>query len=325
MSPPNSKQVNDLQVAFLGFGEAATAIVEGWTEDQTLKSAKHARVFDIARDDALRKEAFVQRCATNDVIDCPMPREAISGADVIFSLVTADQTLAAAKSATTSISDGAFYFDCNSSAPETKRAAAALIAAAGGVYIDVAIMSPIYPRRHKSPMLICGPSTDDASEVLRQLGMDPAIIDGDVGKASAVKMMRSVMMKGMEALMAECALASRKAGVSEQVFASLEKSYPGVGWVDRCEYNLERMMVHGKRRAAEMREAALTVAQLGLDNPMSRATVQWQQTVGDLGVDPGSADFYERTDSILDQMDQKLKSTIDRDDFGQSEGEPEWA
>lgn len=325
MSPLNSKQANDLQVAFLGFGEAATAIVEGWVEDRPFTNMLHHQVFDIARNDPLRKDGFAQRCDAKGVIDCPTACEAISNADVIFSLVTADQTLAAARSATVSIADGTFYFDCNSSAPETKRAAAALIEAAGGRYIDVAILSPIYPRKHRSPLLICGPFADKASEVLAQLNMDPTVIDGDVGKASAVKMVRSVMMKGMEALMAECALASRKAGVSEHVFASLEKSYPGINWVDRCEYNLERMMVHGKRRAAEMREAALTVEQLGLDNPMSRATAQWQQTIGDLGVDPGASDFCQRTDSILNRIDQTSKNKIDRDDFEQSEGEPKWA
>lgn len=300
----NSNEANQLKVAFIGFGEAATAIVEGWNEDGTFSGIQHHRVFDIANTDLSRQNEFAQRCDTKNVINCATVSEAISNTNIIFSLVTADQTLIAAKNAVASISKGAFYFDCNSSAPETKRKAAALITSAGGRYIDVAIMSPIHPQKHKSPMLICGQAAKEAAELLIQLHMSPTIIEGGIGKASAVKMVRSVMVKGMEALMAECALASRRAGVSEYVFTSLEKTYPGIKWLDKCEYNLERMTVHGKRRAAEMREVAQTVAELGLINSMSRATIDWQQLVGDLGADPKAANFHERTDNILEHIDK---------------------
>lgn len=301
---PNSNQVDQLEIAFIGFGEAATAIVDGWNEDGPFKGIHHHRVFDIANNDISRQSEFAQRCDSKNVINCVTVSEAISNANIIFSLVTADQTLIAAENAIANISDGTLYFDCNSSAPETKRKAAALITSAGGRYIDVAIMSPIYPKRHKSPMLICGQAAKEAAELLTQLHMNPTIIEGGIGKASAVKMVRSVMVKGMEALMAECALASRRAGISEHVFTSLEKTYPGINWLDKCEYNLERMVVHGKRRAAEMREAAQTVAELGLINSMSNATVDWQQLVGDLGVDPKAANFHALTDNILEQIDK---------------------
>lgn len=325
MSSTNSRQMNDLKIAFLGFGEAASAIVEGWLGDEQFGDLPHLEAFDIARNDPLRNDALAQRFAANKVIDRVTASDAVSGANVVFSLVTADQTLAAARSAIGSISKGTLYFDCNSCAPETKREAAALIGSTGARYIDLAILSPIYPQRHKSPMLICGTSSDEASDILTRLHMNAAIIEGDVGKASTIKMMRSVMIKGMEALMAECAVASRKAGVSEYVFASLDRSYPGIDWLAKCTYNLERMMVHGSRRAAEMREVALTVEQLGLENPMTRATVGWQQTIGDLNLDPGPADFNQRADSILSQIDKGAKITTDRRDFEKSKGELKWA
>lgn len=325
MSLLSTERPKNLQVAFLGFGEAATAIVSGWSEDRQLTNIRHLKTFDIARDEPSLKCAIAKRCDANDVTNCPTASTAISGADIVLSLVTADQTLAAAQSVASTISPDTLYLDCNSSAPTTKRSAAALITSAGARYVDAAIMSPIQPQKHKSPMLMCGPSAQEASKFLTQLNMTPTIIEGDVGTASAVKMVRSVMMKGMEALMAECALASHKAGISDHVFASLEKSYPGINWVDRCAYNLERMMVHGKRRAAEMREASHTVAQLGLDNSMSRAAVHWQQIIGDLGVNPGNADFYERADKILDQIDLTSRGSTERDNFEKSIGEPKWA
>ena len=114
--------------------------------------------------------------------------------------------------------------------------------------------------------------------------MSAAIHDGPVGSSSAIKMIRSIMMKGLEALVCECVLAGRKAGVIETVLDSLDDTYPGFDWRKRSAYMLERVMTHGVRRAAEMREVALTVDLLGLDGAMSRASVGWQQTVGDLGL-----------------------------------------
>ena len=84
-------------------------------------------------------------------------------------------------------------------------------------------------------------------------------------------------MKGLEALVCECVLAGAKAGVIETVLDSLDDTYPGFDWRKRSAYMLERMMTHGVRRAAEMREVALTVDLLGLDGAMSRASVGWQQ------------------------------------------------
>jgi 3-hydroxyisobutyrate dehydrogenase-like beta-hydroxyacid dehydrogenase len=114
--------------------------------------------------------------------------------------------------------------------------------------------------------------------------MSATIHDGPVGAASAVKMIRSVMMKGLEALGCECVLAGRKAGVIETVLDSLDDTYPGFDWKKRSAYMLERVMTHGVRRASEMREVALTIDLLGLKGEMSRASVGWQQTSGELGL-----------------------------------------
>ncbi len=132
--------------------------------------------------------------------------------------------------------------------------------------------------------------------------MSAAIHDGPVGSSSAIKMIRSIMMKGLEALVCECVLAGRKAGVIETVLDSLDDTYPGFDWRKRSAYMLERVMTHGVRRAAEMREVALTVDLLGLDGAMSRASVGWQQTVGDLGLRSSAdeaADYRILADRIL--------------------------
>ena len=146
----------------------------------------------------------------------------------------------------------------------------------------MAIMAPIHPRLHRTPLLIAGPVA--ATEVLDRLGMDYRYLGEEIGAASAVKMIRSIMIKGLEALTAECLTAAHRAGVLDDVLASLQASDPKSDWRQQASYNLERMMTHGIRRAAEMREVVATVSALGLPARLARATADWQQEIGALGL-----------------------------------------
>lgn len=288
----------DRAVAFVGFGEVAMSFVEGWGE---LRPSQ-LRAFDIATHDPARRTVFAARYQHFGIDGRSELGEALAGAELVFSVVTADQALAAAQAAAAHLSPSALWLDCNSCAPATKRQAAAVIEAAGGRYVDVAIMAPVRPLRHRVPMLLAGPHAEDARDQLMRLAMAPEVVGPAVGQAAAVKMLRSVMIKGLEALTAECLLAARRAGVEEAVLASLERSDPDIAWRQRALYNLERMLVHGRRRAAEMREVAETVTALGLDAAMSRSTASWQERLGTLGLDPGPEDLGLRLKRILDSL-----------------------
>jgi 3-hydroxyisobutyrate dehydrogenase-like beta-hydroxyacid dehydrogenase len=155
-------------------------------------------------------------------------------------------------------------------------------------------------------LLLSGPHADAAAAALRSLDMAPKVHQGPVGSSSAIKMIRSVMIKGLEALACECALAGRVAGVDEVVLATLDETFPGFDWKTRMAYMMERVMTHGVRRAAEMREAVQTVDLLGLDGAMSRGAVAWQQRIGELGLraaDGDAADYRDLADQILSALD----------------------
>ena len=232
--------------------------------------------------------------------------EAVTGAEAVFSVVTADQAHEAAIAALPGLVKGALFFDCNSCAPQTKLRTSRDVEAAGGRYVDVAVMAAVHPRLHRTPLLISGPRVEAAALALASLGMSATIHDGPVGAASSVKMIRSVMMKGLEALVCECVLAGRKAGVIETVLDSLDDTYPGFDWKERSAYMLERVMTHGVRRAAEMREVALTVDLLGLKGEMSRASAGWEQAIGELGLratTEETADYQVLADRILAALD----------------------
>ena len=256
-------------VAVIGFGEAGMAFAGGWRVK--------ARAYDIKTDDPASAAAKRADYAQAGISGADTLAEALDGATLILSLVTADQALAAARAAAELIAPGALYCDFNSVAPQTKQEAARLIEAAGGLYADVAVMGPVHPTGLAVPMLVSGA---DACAALAALGFSPRRIDGPVGRASTIKMLRSVIVKGIEALTAECFLAARLAGVADEVAASLDASGLEGGWAARADYNLSRMRAHGQRRAAEMEEVAKTLEGLGQESDMAHAAARVQRRIG---------------------------------------------
>lgn len=219
--------------------------------------------------------------ASSGLYTSPSPAEVLASAPLVLSLVTADQSLRAAEAYAPLLTPGALWCDMNSVAPETKRAAASAIEAAGGRYIDVAVLAPVDPARLGVPLLISGDAADEALLTLRSIGFENLRVVGpEVGRASAIKMIRSVMIKGVEALTDEMMAAAERAEVTEEVLASLDASEKPRPWSEGAAYNLERMTTHGLRRAAEMEEVAKTLTALGVAPVMTNGTVLRQRAAG---------------------------------------------
>ena len=227
-------------------------------------------------------------------------------ADMIFSTVTADQAHAAARAVAAGIGQGAYFFDLNSCAPSTKQKNAAIITEAGGHYVDVAVMATITPKYHQTAMLVAGEHAEAAIALMLALDMKPVHVPGPVGRASTIKMIRSVLVKGIEALTAECFSAATIAGVADEVAASLDASQTKDGWKDQAAYNMERMTTHGIRRAAEMREVAITLADLNIAGRMTAGTIAWQDQLGNLGLSLLDTEGLEpRLSAIHSALDTK--------------------
>jgi len=270
-------------VAFIGFGEAAMAFAGAWGEARP----SVARAYDRKTDSGATRAAKLEDYRAHAVEAASSAAEALAGASVALSLVTADQALPAARACAAHLAPGALWLDMNSVAPDTKRAASQAIEAAGGRYVDVAVMSPVHPARLAAPLLVSGPHARDGAAALEALGFsDVRVVAGALGAASSIKMIRSVMVKGLEALTTECLIAAEVAGVTDEVVASLNASWPGVDWARKGDYNLDRMIVHGLRRAAEMEEVAKTLDALGVGAVMTRGTIEMQRATGALGLTP---------------------------------------
>jgi len=204
-------------------------------------------------------------------------RDALAEATLVISAVTAGECITVAREAAASLKPGAFYFDLNSVSPAAREEAARHIEFASGRFVESAIMSPIAPKRIASPMLLGGPHAREFLPVARGLGFSGAqVFAENIGRASAAKMCRSIMVKGMEALLSESLLAARHHGVEREVLDSLSDLYPGIDWHKTARYMVSRSLLHGRRRAEEMREAAQTAREAGLTPWMSHACVERQ-------------------------------------------------
>lgn len=272
-------------IALIGFGEAATAFVEGWSSGRP----GELRAYDIKTDDASTRDAMLAAYDTWAVVGCDGAAGAVAQADIVISVVDAAQALPAAIAAAAHLRPGTWYFDFNSTSPANKREAAAAVEAASGRYVDVAVMAPVRPQLLKVPLLVSSSHVTEAIAVLTELGFDAESAGASVGRASTIKIIRSIYIKGCEALAAECLLAASVAGVEDEIIASLPSARAGEDVGARLAYSLERMLLHGMRRALEMEESSRTLDALCVANRMAAATAAWQAEIGALELRPEGA------------------------------------
>jgi 3-hydroxyisobutyrate dehydrogenase-like beta-hydroxyacid dehydrogenase len=269
---------NKPRLCFIGFGEAGQAIAAGLREAGIESIAAWDILFP--KDEGARLKQAGEKMGARLASSAA---DAVANSDIIVAAVTASSSLAAAQSVAPHISGNPYYLDINSVSPGRKKETAHLLEGTAR-YVDVAILAPIHPKRHQTPLLLAGPYARAVMPLLiDELEMQGTIASDEIGAAAALKMIRSVMIKGIEALTAECFMAAQRAGIVEEVAASLKNNYPGLDWPSVIDYNLERMASHGIRRADEMEQSAITLTELGVTPLMTNGTVARQRELGELG------------------------------------------
>jgi 3-hydroxyisobutyrate dehydrogenase-like beta-hydroxyacid dehydrogenase len=264
--------IDTRNIAIIGFGEAGSIFAA-----ELAAKGSQVVTYDILVNTEGSRAALEARARSTGVRVAPTQASAVQGAALVISAVTASSAAEVAAQAATQLRTGQIFLDINSVSPVTKRGNAQLIEGAGADYVEAAVMAPVPPQRLQVPMLLGGRRAAQLAQALSGLGMNTTAIAERVGVASAVKMCRSVMIKGLEALTVECLLAARRFGAEQEVLASLNATYPDMGWLeDLPDYLVSRVAEHGRRRAAEMREVALTLADVHLEPTMALATAARQ-------------------------------------------------
>jgi 3-hydroxyisobutyrate dehydrogenase-like beta-hydroxyacid dehydrogenase len=266
------------RVGLIGYGEVGKIFAAGLKGRSGVAGVS---VWDLKFADASTRETELAFAAQAGVAAVESMQALCAASDLIISAVTASNTLAAAKEAAGHIRPLGIFLDLNSASPGTKREAAALVEAAGGRYVEAGVMTSVPPYGIKVPMLLGGALASEAASLLAGWGMDATAVSDRLGVASAIKMCRSVMIKGLEALVIESYTAARQYGVEDHVLPTLAETFPSIDWHQQGAYFFSRVVQHGRRRAEEMREAANTVREAGVEPLMCEAIAGKQQWVAD--------------------------------------------
>jgi len=267
------------RVAVVGFGEAGGI----FAKDLALAGID-VRVFDTLFNSKRQRQPMLRKAQACGVTAARSLKECLDEAELVISAVTATSALEVAKQAGAILAADQLFLDINSVSPSTKRRAAGYIARKRARFVEAAVMSAVPKQRLQVPMLLGGPHALETAERLNRIGMSATPLSDQVGVASAVKMCRSVVMKGLEALVIESLFAARRCGAEDRVLESLAASFPAMGWEDHLpDYLIGRVAEHGYRRAVELREVARTLRQLGIEPMMALATAQrHEQLVGEM-------------------------------------------
>ncbi|MFN0185340.1 MAG: DUF1932 domain-containing protein [Aquabacterium sp.] len=298
-----------VRVALVGYGEVGRILAED------LREAGHVvGAFDVklasAAGDAMRAHA-----AGAGVHLAASAAEVVTDAALVISAVTASQAVAVAQACAPALVDGCFFLDLNSASPGAKAEAAQCVDAAGGRYVEGAVMTSLPPYRIQVPLLLGGPHAQALKPMLDALGFAARVHSDRLGVASATKMCRSVMIKGLEAMVIESFTTARHYGVEDAVIASLHETFPGIDWERQAAYFFQRVIEHGRRRSEEVREVAVTVREAGLLPHSAAGTAErqaWMADMSDAGLFGSrgeaafarSADWRMEADRILRAVHQ---------------------
>lgn len=269
------------RIGFVGYGEVGRILAE-----DLRKRGRAISAYDVKLEQPASAAPLRAHADEHGVILAASHVDLASQCDFIISAVTASQAVPVAQACAPAMQPGGWFLDFNSASPGAKQRAAALIDAAGGRYVEGAVMTSLPPYRIKVPLLLGGPGAGELAPLLVTLGFDAKVASDQLGVASAVKMCRSVMIKGLEAMVIESFTTARAYGVEDAVLASLAETFPGIDWEKQGAYFFQRVIEHGRRRSEEVREVAETVREVGLSPWSAAGTAErqgglpiWRMTV----------------------------------------------
>ena len=271
--------MNLSNIGIIGYGEVGKIFVSGLKEKNGVASMA---AWDLKFTSAIGDTAALSHACEVGVNACASMQALCEASSFIISAVTASNTLAVAQEAALFISPGTVFLDLNSASPGCKQQCAALIDAAGGHYVEAGMMTSVPPYGIRVPMLLGGLPAQNLREALSNWELDVTAVSDKIGIASAIKMCRSVMIKGLEALVIESYCTARAYGVEDHMIATLQETFPSIDWSKQGAYFFSRVAQHGQRRAEEMRESARTVHEAGIEPLMTSAIAAKQQWVADL-------------------------------------------
>jgi len=267
------------RIAFLGFGEAAYYMTLGFAEEGLTGVKAYDKLQDVpGLGDRIRERA---RDAKVQLV--PNVKELADGVDVVFSSVVSAAAVQAAKAIAPYLTEHHVFVDTNAASPITKKQVAQVIEPSGASFVDAAIMNPVPTYRHKVSMLISGRGAQVLRSKMTPFGMNFTVVEGGPGAASSIKMLRSVFMKGMAALLIETLVAAYKLGTHELVVESIKETLGKISPDALIQRLIGGTAIHAGRRVHEMEEVIETLNSIHVKPAMSAGTkevLSWVESLG---------------------------------------------
>jgi len=291
-------------IGFVGFGEVASRFAPAL-------QAGGAKV--VAYDVLLEKPGGAATLAARAKGEMPqlMPlAEMIAAADTVLSTVTTDVALAAAKRCAAHLGPRHTYVDLNASSPALKREIAGVVAASGAQFVEGAILPAVNVMGAKSQVLVCGKSADQVAATMTGLGLNFSAYGEEIGKASSFKMLRSVFSKGLEALLVECLLAGRRAGVEDDLWREIVATLDAASFEEVGGNWVRTHATAHARRYHEMVQVLALLREMGMEAPMTAGTVALFERSGRAGLKDRFATAPKGATEVIAALDASLADSV---------------
>jgi 3-hydroxyisobutyrate dehydrogenase-like beta-hydroxyacid dehydrogenase len=247
--------------AFIGFGELGSSLAEGLGRS----GANLVRAYTPERSQPAATAALEGRFRRTEARRSMSLQEAVAGATAVLSVVPADASRGVAQRCAPLLDRGAYYVDLTAAPVEDMEFAAVLVEQVGALYVDAAVLGTVATSGFEVPILASGPGARGWQALVDPEGLVVEAIDAPAGHATLLKLLRSVYMKGREALILEMMLAARRYGLEDRVAESIRGPGEQVPFAALAERVLCALAVHAERRADELLASSEVVRAAGVD------------------------------------------------------------
>ena len=294
-----------MNIGFIGFGGAASGLTKGLQE----AGLQQVSFFDSLCQVPEKSGMIFKHAAETGAVFKTSLEKLVGEAEIIISCVTGSVALPVAEQAALFMQPHHLYVDVNTASPKTMEAAAAAVEASGASFADVAMLGAVPAFLHRVPCLASGNGAERFKAVMEPYGMDITCVGTAAGQASAIKMFRSVFMKGILALLMEMLSGTHRYQVDELVLDSIAKTMEKNSFLETARLQMAKGVINAERMSQEMEAVIETYAEMELPSVMASATCEKLRWCSAMNLkDYFAGSMSQSLAEILAVMDKKIRA-----------------
>lgn len=262
------KRGENMIIGFIGFGEAAYCISIGLRDE----GIRDIIAYDVMMTHSEIGKVIEGRAAKAGVALLASSAEVVKQADILFVAVPSSYAMDVCNEIYDYLKADQIYADVSASTPVVKEQVWNRIKDTGVLFADAAMLGSLPLDKHKVPIMASGNGAAALHELMTPYGMKITCASEKAGDASAIKLIRSIFMKGLAGLMLEMLEASEHYQVSDQVVKSIGNSLDGISFQSHLDRLITGTAIHAKRRAAEIKGSIQLCDEALIKCPMTIAS-----------------------------------------------------